>query len=134
VTAVKSWFRYGDLHKKVQEAVEADVLKPSAALELADLKRNEQVDALQEMVDNGGKITTSRAKTTAKAKKNGTSTDNVAQKIGKRTWLAIIDAAAINEDYAAVFEGVDPIDLAHVILGEKSPKTIKGLTALINEN
>lgn len=136
-TAVKSWLRFGDLHKDVQDAVEEKKLSASAALPLADLKKKEQPEALEELLASGKKPTTARAKEKAKEKKakaSGKDPANVTKKVGKRVWQAIFDACQVNEHYAAVFEGVNPIDLGYVIIGEKSPKTIKGLTALLNEN
>lgn len=136
-TAVKSWLRFGDLNKDVQTAVEEKKLSASAALELADLKKKDQTEALEELLTSGKKPTTARAKEKTKEKKakaSGKDPANVAKKVGKRVWVAIFDAVQVNEDYAAVFEGVDPVDLAYVILGEKSPRTIKGLQALINDN
>ncbi len=125
---IKNWGRLGDLDNSVIKAIEAGKIKPSAAWNLSDLSREDQKVELEKLLANGH--TTVRkaghAVKNAKAKKGGAAEGLEAP--GKRLVAKVLKldrkAGVLSEDFA---RGVA------WMLGELSPTSVKGLTALISE-
>jgi ParB/RepB/Spo0J family partition protein len=131
VQTVKAWLKFFDLDRSVQKAVEKGRIAFTAAVELADLDRAEQKKKLEELVAEGGTITTSRArrakadvKETKGKKTQSTTRYNPPH---KRTMRKIIENG---EEYGLPKPFLSCL---RFVVGETSGSNISGLTALLRD-
>jgi ParB family chromosome partitioning protein len=126
VQTIKNWRAIHSLDPKVKRAIDNGTLKASAARDLAKLSREDQREELDKLAAEGGKITGKKVSAAAKAKKKGDEEVKSAQ--GKRLVLKVLKA---NEEVKTL-----PIEFVHAIewmLGERSARSIPGLSGLIKE-
>jgi ParB family chromosome partitioning protein len=64
--SVEAWLSLGDVAQPVLDAVERGELSATAAAKLSGLDREKQVETLEAMKDEGGKVTVQRAKKAAR--------------------------------------------------------------------
>lgn len=121
------WLNINSLTDTVKKAISDGRLTPTAAGQLAGLTPEEQKTALAELLEeaaaSGKKPTVENAKDKVKAKKNGGTVTVTAPK--RRVLRRVVEngAEVLSEDFLA---GV------RFAIGELNPKTIKGLTAIMN--
>jgi ParB family chromosome partitioning protein len=117
-----------DLDPKVQKAIEAEKLPFTAAIQLTDLTREDQVAKMQAMLESGavGVVEARRQRQARNAGKDGAEGTR-----GKRPGTAVIRKIAENEEFMGSLSD-DARHLLHWILGDEShAKKVKGLTALL---
>jgi len=86
ITTIKNWQKLDSVIANVRKAVEAGQISVMAAVKLADLDKDKQQQALEELQasGNGRKVTVRAASRKAKAKKSGGSEDDVAERPSMR--------------------------------------------------
>ena len=111
----------------VQKAVDDGKLAPSKAVPLAALDRAAQREELEKLLASGGSATTDEVKRNVRARKNNGSAENDHPPPSKRTLKKILKANAALED------GLPPEFIRGIkfVLGELSPKSVKGLSELM---
>lgn len=117
-----------DLDPKVQKVIELGKLPFTAAIQLTDLTREDQVAKMQEMLESGavGVVEARRQRQARNAGKDGAEGTR-----GKRPGTAVIRKIAENEEFMGNLSD-DARHLLHWILGDEShAKKVKGLTALL---
>ena len=126
---IKNWLKLVSLDPKLLKAVEGAKIHPSAAWGLANLTREEQRAALDELLAGGGKVTvkkTSKAASNAKARNKGEAEGQAAP--GKRLVTKVLKlnhkAKELNADFV---KGV------MWVLGDIGPRSVAGLSELIRE-
>lgn len=123
-TAVEQWLKFNSLNPKVKAAVKAKKLSSSAAVELAGLGKEEQVEELEGLLksSNGKKVTTEKAKSKAKSKKG--------EEPGKPTAYLLKKVAAHCAEYDTDLDE-SMINVLRWVTGELPASKIKGLAAII---
>jgi ParB-like chromosome segregation protein Spo0J len=128
---VSLWLSINGLSDDVKEAINAGWLGPTAAGQLASLTPSEQKETLAGLKaarDSGEKLTVANVRGQVKTKK-GSKKNNGAEAHapapGRRVLRRVIEngGEVLSEDF---LQGI------RFAIGELSPKTIKGLTALMN--
>lgn len=123
VPQVKLLLKLLDLAPEVQDAVRTHAISWTAGAELSDLRREDQVGKLGELIA-AGNTTVARVKATVTAAKTG---EEVTEVPGKRLVTKLL---GLEEEVVEVF-GPDGIRAMRFMLGQLPPHRIKGLTALI---
>lgn len=129
VANVKNYFKYFELDASVQEAMKKGFLTGSAAIKLVDLPREEQAQALEELLEeakkNGsGKVKMKAAAATAKGRSSG-------QPAVVRPGIRVMGKVIAHEKAEELPEGfVLGIRWA---MGDMPPEKIKGLKSILNE-
>jgi len=124
---VSLWVNINSLSGPVKKSIADGLITPTAAGQLAGLTPDEQKVALGELLEeaatSGEKPTVNKAKGKVKAKKNGGAVTVVAPQ--RRILRRVVEngAEVLSEDFLA---GV------RFAIGDLNPKSVKGLTALMN--
>jgi len=124
--AVRNLLSLLDLAPKVQKAVEAEKVPFTAAIQLADLPREEQVAKLDEMIAAGA-VSVSEAKRQRQARAAGADVEPRT----KRPGLSTLRKVAENEEFTAALSDDAKAILQWVIGNESAAKRVKGLTAAL---
>lgn len=122
VAQLRQLLKLLDLDPKVQEAVNNGSLSASAAMNLADLCREDQVKALED----GAKLTVAEVKSRVRAQRDGQ--DEATKAPGRR----LLNKLLAHENAEEVF-GEQGIAAIKFVMGDLSPRQIKGLTDLIRQ-
>lgn len=112
----------------IHAAIEAGTLAPSAALRLAELPKPEQAGALAALSADGARPTIERARDHVRQSKAGDDDSKVPGL--SRAQLKLL-AGSVTTD--KVLEGLMPIQIIALCLGELKPNKVKGLVALVRE-
>lgn len=126
-----SRLRWFDLDRKIQKAVENQQVSFTAACELADLERADQVERFEKLLAEGGTLSTSRlrrAKHEAKVSKGRKSKSTTPYVPPKKTVLRKVGEHG--KDYNL---NADVIKFAKFVVGANSGSGIAGLTALLRD-
>jgi ParB family chromosome partitioning protein len=124
---IKNLLSILDLDAKVQKAIEAEKITFTAAIQLTDLKREDQVAKLDEMLAAGA-TGVAEAKRQRQARKSGKSAEGTH---GRRPGTPVLRKIIENEEFMANLSE-DAQNLLHWVLGDEGrAKRIKGLTALL---
>jgi ParB family chromosome partitioning protein len=127
--AVRNWLALLDVSSNVRKAVETGTISPSAAAKLSTLSRDEQNEALVEMVESGE--TTTKAATT-RVKRVKTGDKDAVSAPGKRILKRIIDHVNdLDEDENPLSE--DFIRALRWAVGDLTTTSIAGLKKLVEE-
>lgn len=124
---IKNLLSILDLDAKVQKAIEAEKITFTAAIQLTDLKREDQVAKLDEMLAAGA-TGVAEAKRQRQARKSGKNAEGTH---GRRPGTPVLRKIIENEEFMANLSE-DAQNLLHWVLGDEGrAKRIKGLTALL---
>lgn len=125
VQDLRKFLRLFDLDTSIQASVREGKISATAALQLVDLKRDDQKVKIAEIFASGEK-TVAAVASVVKAHKEGS--DEAVLAPGKRLLTKLLD----HENAEAVF-GKDGIQALRYAMGELSPRGIKGLSALLSD-
>lgn len=128
VQTIENWMRFFDLADEVQSAVKAGKAAFYAALGLADLSREEQVEALESLPAEGT-ATAKEIRAAAKRQRNKGSEEEVVERPGLRKIKRVL--AAHNED---AFLAPDFAKALRWVLGEIGDNSVKGLASAARED
>lgn len=123
---VKNYLALLDLAPKVQKAVEAEAVPFTAAIQLADLPREEQVAQLDKMIEAGG-VTVTEAKRQRQARASGAD----AEPRSKRPGLSTLRKVAEDKDFTDSLSDDARALLEWVVGNESAARRVKGLTAVL---
>lgn len=125
---VKNLLSILDLDPKVQRAVESEKLTYTAAIQLTDLKREDQVAKMEEMLTTGA-VGVAEARRQRQARNAGKPAAEGTH--GKRPSAAVIRTVVANEEFMSGLSE-DARHLLHWMAGDENrAKKVKGLTALL---
>lgn len=124
---IKNLLSILDLDPKVQKAIEAEKLPFTAAIQLNDLTREEQVAKMQEMIESGA-TGVAEARRQRQARNNGSTADGVR---AKRPGLGVLRKVAEDEAFMEGLSDDAKYILRWVLGDESSVKKLKGLAALL---
>lgn len=137
--AVDNYLAVSDLAKPVVQAMDEGKIKSSAAVKLASLSREEQAEQLKEMLTSGDTTTATAArrsrnvKAAKKAKKKGVKAkgddEGGFQPPGKREAKHVLKQCMEDGELMST----DFVDCLRWMLGDKSPRSIGGLSALLKK-
>lgn len=123
------WLAIAGLAAPVRKAIDAGTVAPTAAAKLATLSKEEQVEALDGLIAEGGKVTVGRTTAAAnKRKKNGNADAVVAP--SKRALRRVVDRWESTDGEALSEDFVRGVRFA---IGDLNPASIAGLTAMMKK-
>lgn len=132
VQQLKNLLQVLDLADGVQDMVSKGNLSFTAATQIADLPREDQVVQAKAMIEAGtGVVEAKRQRRMRKAKKNGKAapTDPTASLRGKSVKVSVLRSIAADEEFMSTLEPQARDMLKWIIGDEGAAKRIKGLTA-----
>ena len=124
--AIGNWLSLVTLHRSVQKAVERGELSASAAIELRDVPKGEQVEKLAELVASGTGATD--AKRQRKSRQNGNAAP---QPVAKRPPVKVLRRVAENEDFIDSLSPDAKSLLLWMLGDEKQAAEIPGLADVL---
>jgi ParB family chromosome partitioning protein len=127
VVQLRAFLRLLDLDETVKEAVRNGQLSQSAAIRLAELGREEQVQEMAKIASGESGSTAADVAAKVRAKKEGS--EDVLKAPGKRLINKLLESA----EGKAVLSSADGVQVVRWMVGELSPRNIKGLVAAINK-
>lgn len=121
---IRNWTKLLELDHKVQKAVEAGQLKPTAAVQLHGLPAAEQREKLEALKESGDKVTVERARSAAKDPGG-----NGIKAPTKRIMRRVVEVSKVygNDLSDDFLRGV------RWAAGDLDSKSIKGLSAIMEE-